>query len=68
MNPKELEHDKKYLYTGGPEPIEVTYLYETINRYMFDKNGEKFSLSVVSVKINIEEICQTAKLRFDQTK
>lgn len=56
MNPKELVKDKKYLYTGGPEPIEVTYLYETINRYMFDKNGENFSLSVVSVKINIEEI------------
>jgi hypothetical protein len=56
MNPKELIKDKKYRYTGGPEPIEVTYLYETINRYMFDKNGENFSLSVVSVKINIEEL------------
>lgn len=56
MNPRELIKDKKYRYTGGPEPIKVTYLYETINRYMFDKNGENFSLSVISVRINIEEI------------
>lgn len=56
MNPKELIKDKKYRYTGGPEPTEVIYLYETINRYMFRLNDSDFSLSVVSVKINIEEI------------
>lgn len=56
MDPKELVKDKKYLYTGEDNPVKVTYLYETVNRYMFDKNGENFSLSVVSVKLNIEEI------------
>jgi hypothetical protein len=56
MNPKELKPDKKYRYTGGDEPVEATYLYETINRYMFRMNDNDFSLSVVSVKLNIEEI------------
>ncbi|MDR2003981.1 MAG: hypothetical protein LBQ74_13195 [Prevotella sp.] len=56
MNPKELKPDKKYRYTGGIEPVEVTYLYETINRYMFRMNDNDFSLSVVSVKLNVEEI------------
>ncbi|GAB6122321.1 hypothetical protein [Dysgonomonas termitidis] len=56
MDPKELIKDKKYLYTGEDKPVEVTYLYETINRYMFRMNDSDFSLSVVSVKINIEEI------------
>jgi|GEM_PF-5467333 len=68
MKADKLIKGKKYRYTGGCEPIEVIYLYEIINGYLFELNGVKNPLSTISVKLFIEEIPHTAKLRCDQPK
>jgi hypothetical protein len=68
MNAKELVKNRTYRYTGGHEPVEVIYMYETINGGMFLINGEKYNLNRTSIDLFVEEIPHTANLRSDKTK
>lgn len=56
MIPSELQTGKQYRYTAGAENIEVIYLYEIINGYLFEYNGVKKPLNIIQVKLYIEEI------------
>ncbi|MDR1718017.1 MAG: hypothetical protein LBS20_19445 [Prevotella sp.] len=54
LKQKALQKGKRYRYTAGGTPIDATYLYETINGYMFETDGEKRILSTIEVKLYIE--------------
>ncbi|NDW09398.1 DUF551 domain-containing protein [Dysgonomonas sp. 520] len=55
MNPKDLEQYQQYYYTNSIWQITVTYLYETINGYVFEFNGTKKQLSYSEVTQYLEE-------------
>ncbi|GHV13555.1 hypothetical protein FACS1894169_00810 [Bacteroidia bacterium] len=56
MKANELVKGKQYRYTAGCDPVVVTYLYETFNGYMFEANGVKNPLNIMTVKLYIEEL------------
>ncbi|MDR2004945.1 MAG: hypothetical protein LBQ74_18130 [Prevotella sp.] len=56
MRANNLIKNNRYLYTAGYEPIEATYLYETINGYMFEADSVSRILSIMEVKLHVEEI------------
>lgn len=56
MKPAKLKRDEKYYYTAGEEWETVTYCYEAINGYCFEKDGQKKIVSYSEVISFIEEI------------
>lgn len=52
----DLQKGKQYCYTAGCENIKLTYLYEVINGYLFEHDGVKRPLSIIEVKLYIEDI------------
>lgn len=56
MKASELTKGNKYLYTAPCDPIEVTYMYETINGYMFESGGVTNELNAIDVKFYIEPV------------
>lgn len=56
MKAKYLKKGRRYYYTAGCEWVEVTYLYETVNGYMFEADGVRNVLNGMSVKLYISEI------------
>ena len=55
---RNLQKGKEYMYTAGDEAVKVVYLRETFNGYLFEANGLKRELSIVSVKLFIKEIIE----------
>lgn len=55
MKTKDLKKGRAYYYTAGAEWVKVTYKYETINGYLFSKNGYENVLTAQSVEQYIEE-------------
>lgn len=56
MKTSDLEKGNRYRYTANCESIEITYLYEIINGYLFEHDGVRKPLSIIEVKLYIEEI------------
>ncbi len=56
MKTSELKKGKSYYYTAGAEWVKVTYKHETINGFLFSRNGYENVLTAQSVEQNIEEI------------
>ncbi|MDR2004271.1 MAG: hypothetical protein LBQ74_14675 [Prevotella sp.] len=54
MEANNLLKNKRYQYTAGSQTIEMTYLYETINGYLFEADDVKRILSTIEVKLYIE--------------
>ena len=55
MLAKELRVGGRYLYTAGAEPVEVEYLHETMNGFVFTDGRTENVLSFMSFKLFIEE-------------
>ena len=55
MLAKNLVKGKTYLYTAGAEPVEVEYLHETMNGFVFTDGRTENVLNFMSFKLFIEE-------------
>ena len=55
MLAKNLKIGEKYLYTAGAEPVEVEYLHETMNGFVFSDGRTENVLNFMSFKLFIEE-------------
>jgi hypothetical protein len=53
---KDLVKGREYRYTAGAEPVVVVYVRETFNGYIFSDGRKENELSIMSVKLFIEEI------------
>ena len=56
MMVKNLIKGKEYRYVAGAEPVTVVYVRETVNGYVFTDGRVENELSVLSVKLFIEEV------------
>jgi len=56
MKAKDLKKGHRYYYTAGCEWVAVTYLYETINGYMFEADSKMNVLNEKTVESYISEL------------
>jgi len=56
MKTKDLVKGKSYMYIGWDEPVEVQFLYETLNGLLFTDGRTENELSRLSVELFIHEI------------
>jgi hypothetical protein len=54
MDAKELKKGESYYYTAGLQSVEVKYLHENVNKYVFTANGITRELTSRDVKNYIE--------------
>lgn len=60
MNPKLLKKGCTYRYTAGIEPVDVIYVREVINGYVFTDDIRENTLHSCSVESYIESVCDSA--------
>ena len=54
-----IKKGKKYRYTAGTEAVEVEYLRETNNGFVFTDGRMEIELSILSIQKYIEEATNT---------
>ena len=55
---KDLIKGKEYLYMAGAEAVKISYQKETFNGYVFSDGRTERELSIMSVKLFVEEVKQ----------